>query len=456
MVEDPPKTKKVPPKYHPSTFFFTLGTIPPDVDFSEDERTALHALESRLGTSFHIKVSLAPSEMDPQKLDKALYDLLIFKWEQTDYNGVSVSQTLIKYYPDKPYTRDRCRAILIGGHISHLVVVRENKGGDISPLSSLSAEFAHFSHLMYLRLENLEISSFSPAFLQQNFPSLRYFNLCENLIETLPEGFTPAHFPALQEINLVRNQFFDFPEILFQIPSLEKLSLCSNHIELLPESVCTCSPTLVIFLEGNPLRSLSGLTQFDFDYTNGSPKFNLSPRGFVLILLPSLYAYFKYKCFNDFSEPRESFFLDDVQPHQVRSLIQEISDMDRREKLPHVPQTYTDRNYNRPGLFVPWLYQEFDYVFRHITQFPEDAWCTYYATHPAELARRYLHTVHNSSSPPLDPELIQRLEHEADHRILAFLRTHLPSDDPVVATIQQRFTVPLNSSPSEPHRQLLL
>lgn len=471
MTNDPPQTQKFTPKYPPpSIFYYTLATIPSYIDFDKMERAALHSLELRLGTFFQIKAYLAPSEMNciplkmsstsselfPQKLDKALMDLLHFSWPRTDSRGSSNLHSSNSFYQDEAIKIQRCRVILFNGHITHLEIKRTDKKSTISTLSSLSSEFARFSHLVYLRLENLGLSSFSLEFLQQRFPSLHSLDLSTNLFEIIPEGFTPAHFPVLKELWLSDNQFYNFPEILLQISSLEKCWFSCNYIELLPESACTCSPNLKLSLEDNPLRSLTGLTQLIFDYPEEWPGLNLTPRGLVLALLPSLYTIYEYKCYNDSSVPRESILLDEVEPHEVKNIIQEISYMDNGEIFPHLPRTYVERYYNRPGLFVPWLYREFEYVLSHIAQFPEDAWRTYYSIHPAELARRYLHTVQEPSNPPLDPEQLQRLEHEADHRILAFLRTHLPSNDPVVAKIQQRFTIPLKSSPSENQHQLLL
>ncbi|MHA1522120.1 MAG: hypothetical protein ACTSRK_18245, partial [Promethearchaeota archaeon] len=146
-----------------------------------------------------------------------------------------------------------------------------------------------------------------------------------------------------------------------------------------------------------------------------------------------------------------------------------------------------------PIYFVPeqnTIKSDFLPIFRqfvtHIAAITPDTWRTYYALHPIDLARMYikfgadptitapldakydlkasptLHPeIYNDSNPikrmqretnrPITLEERIRLLHEADYRIFHFMQEHLPSDDPVLQKLSERFRI--QNTGTNPHSE---
>lgn len=421
--------------------FFSLDSLPPSLALDPAEMRALAHLQTQVGIPVQIKYF--------DTLDSNRLQFPFSSWYNSFYNGEVLPRDLRRATSLRLRENFRSQedfyVIAHNHHVSFLILSFWNHPPPL-PLNDSShtpfPDLTPFTSLHRLDLINLGLTRLSPPQFAPSYPVLQKMNLRSNFLSDLPDVFHASRFPALESINLGDNRIYTFPEPVLHLPCLKELVLTSNALTLLPECLSTLPHSLELHLGGNPLRSLSGFVNTGFNLHDSLQSLDLSPRGLALALLSVLLDLYSSNVLLD--EPEFDYFapLSELPPSRVPEFIESLEYKDYGLPFPKI----ADSRNPHATRFPPWFTHEFSSLLLHIDEFSRTSWQTYYRGHPAELARRYVRTLHDSSAPSLSPQERARLEYEADHHIYSYLLAQLPSDDSLLLTIRQRFSISLKSS----------
>jgi len=370
-------------------------------------------------------------------------------------------------------------------------------GNDITPLSHFRWKTRNFeivvynAHVTQLSIKLNESEEFPKDILA--FRHLTSLVMSNHHFRKLTDDFSQLNH--LKYLSIPDGRFTEFPESIVNLPSLEILRILNAPILLLPPTLAIhpnlkkCEISNVLSIPNVELRSFSGVPPHcEIDTFLGG----LTYWGMLLFqysAIEEMLEHEEYRTHDPNNMGRPSYrspfsyrgqlsnMPEDHLPTFYREILEGYEDYIYFPRFPldNGVIGLSDRIYPN---FLPVLEQ----FVLNIHSYNQDTWRTYYARHPVDLAesyvkfgadstiiKKYFTTAYDlNANPVYHPEIYQssdpitamrsksdksltfeeriRLIHESDHHIFSYLKDQLPSTDPIVRAISQRFTLSIAQS----------
>ncbi|MHA1647262.1 MAG: leucine-rich repeat domain-containing protein [Promethearchaeota archaeon] len=241
--------------------------------------------------------------------------------------------------------------------------------------------------LQFLGINYNKISKIPPnLFKLQNLTKLWLGN---NNLKKLPESI--KKLKNLKKFDISANKFTEIPHWFTELESLEELNIADNNISMLPAEILSTFPNLIINFDGNPIRTLAGLNEKQ--------------------LIDVLMRYHKH-----------------INPEKFEKFPAQLT----HKGMWFLNRVFESANPNVPGFEGERVFGLFPDILAQILE--------YYQKTPIQLSQQY---ANNSESLTADEK--KRLAWEASVHEREILELKLPPNDPILAKINKRLSIPLKN-----------